>query len=109
MFRINSSVSVHRIDNCDCNASIYKVSSSSLYVKSCVPQTKTLSCGSMSKYPELPLASAPPIPWYYYSYPSEVILKAHTVLHATWYKLNYSYQKQFLEFYLRSYNNNDLE
>ena len=78
----------------------YKVSSSTALVK-----VKSV-CDPLKH------ASAPPAPWYYYSYPSypsEVIIKAHTVLHATWYKLNYTYQKLFLDFYLHRYETNDLD
>jgi hypothetical protein len=92
-----NNVSLRRVDNGD--TSTYKVSSSTPLVK-----VKVKSVCDPLKH-----ASAPPAPWYYYSYPMEVIAKAHTVLHETWYKLNYTYQKLFLEFYLRRYNNNDLE
>ena len=89
-----NNVSVRRVDNGDIYT--YKVSSSTALVK-----VKSV-CDPLKH------ASAPPAPWYYYSYPSEVIVKAHTVLHATWYKLNYTYQKYFLDFYLHRYETNDL-
>jgi len=88
-------ISVRRVDNND--TSTYKVSLSA-------PLKKAISNVEQEIIP-----SAPPAPWYYYSYPSEVIIKAHTVLHETWYKLNDTEQKKCLDFYLHHYNNNDLD
>ena len=107
MFRIKSTVSVRRIENGDGDAFIYKVSSTSVpQVKACVPQRKTMT---MIGYPELPLASAPPEPWYFPLYPIEVIIKAETVLEKTWPYLSVDHQTQFLEFYLNLFTHNLLE
>ena len=110
MFRlIKSSVSARRIENDDDgDASIYKVSSSGLQVKACVPQTKTKTM-SMLDYTELPLASAPSTPWYYTLYPIEVITKSETLLVKTWRYLSVEHQKFFLDIYLNHYKNNILE
>jgi hypothetical protein len=121
MFTLKSSVSVRRIengnghDNGNGDAAIYKVSSSGLQVKVCVPKTKTqthekpLFNGSMSGYPELPFASAPPEPWYYSLYPIEVITKAESLLEKTWRYLPEEHQKFFLQFYLNLSIHNLLE
>lgn len=109
MCALKSSVSVRCIENGNGDAAIYiyKVSSSG------VPQKKThvkpLFNGSMTGYPELPFASAPPEPWYYSLYPIEVITKAESLLEKTWRYLPEEQQKFFLQFYLNLSIHNLLE
>ena len=101
MFCLKTSVSVLRIDNGDNGgASIYKVSSSGIKAKTCVPQIKTMS---ILDYTDLENATAPPAPWYFYDYPTEVITKAETIKY--WKRYPVDKQKFFLDIYLNHYTN----
>jgi len=58
-------------------------------------------------YPDLEHATAPPAPWYFYVYPTEVITKAETMKH--WKQFPVVQQFVCLDWYMNLYINNILE
>ncbi len=90
-------VSVHRINN---GRSIYKVGPNMPTIK----ENEPFETMKNVEYTYLE-PTAPPAPWYFYVYPTEVITKAETLLVKTWYRLSEEQQKFFLDIYLNHYTN----
>ncbi len=95
-------VSVHRINN---GRSIYKVGPN-MPTMPTIKENEQFETMKDVEYTYLE-PTAPPAPWYFYVYHTEVITKAETMKH--WKLFPVDQQKFFLDWYMNLYINNILE
>ena len=97
-------VSVHRIKD----GPIFKVGPTMKMPTPTIKECEPL-CETMKNFGNPDLEHATDPPWYNGLYPTEVIIKAETLLVKSWYGIPEDNQKFFLDIYLNHYINNILE